>query len=41
MEIMAGKELTNQSPAFSRKSLELEGILIIPEGHSVEFTVPI
>ena len=38
-ETMAGNEATNQRPAFNRKSLEHDGMLIRPEGKLREFTV--
>ena len=38
---MAGNLSTNQRPAFSRKSLEHDGMLIMSEGHLDELTVPI
>ena len=37
VEMMAGKELTNQRQAFSVKLLEHDGTLIRSEGHSAEF----
>ena len=37
----ASKELTNQRPAFGRKSLDHDGMLIRSEGHLSEFTVAI
>ena len=38
---MAGKELNNQKPAFSRNSLQHDDTLIRSEGHLGEVRVPI
>ena len=37
VEIMAGNEEIDQSPAFGRKSLEHDGIVIWSEGHHIEY----